>query len=118
MVHFGHRGGEGKEDEVAGGDVGNGDVGGHLGGGAALGDGDVIGEGGAAENAEIESESGVMEGTQGARDVFGGGEFVAMALAIVDGEGAACEAIAAGNGKSGGAVKAATEEDDGLGLRG
>lgn len=115
VVDFGHGGGEREEDKVAGGDVGDGDVRGHLGGGAVFGDGDVVGEGGATEDAEIERERGVLERAEALGDIFGGGEFVAMALAVVDSEGAAGKAIAAGDGEGGGAVEAAGEKNDGGG---
>ena len=46
-------------------------------------------------------------------DVVGGGQFVAMALAVIEGEGIDfCKAVGFGDGQAGGAIQAATAEDD------
>ncbi len=91
---------------------------GHLGSGAVLGDIDVGGEGGAADGAEVDGDDAVVGRAEVAGDLFGGDELVAMALAVVEGEGVAGEAGLAGYGENGGAVEAAGEEDDGAGFGG
>lgn len=115
---LGVSGGEGEKDEVAGGDVGDGDAVGHVSGGAILGNIDVGGERGAADGTEVDGDDAVVDRAENARDLLGGDEFVAVALAVIEGEGVTCESGLARDGECGGTVQAAGEEDDGAGLRG
>ena len=48
-------------------------------------------------------------------DTFGGGEFLVMALAVVEGEGVGFETFLASDGEAGGGIEAAAEEADGAG---
>lgn len=106
--------GEGKrqEDSVARGDVGDGDVGRHGGFIAALGDVDVVSEGGVAEDAEVDFGGAVGGGSEGFGDTSGGEQFDAMALAVVEGKGVDFKALAEGPGEAGGGVEASAEQAD------
>ena len=105
--------GQRQENGVAGRDVGDGDAGRHLFGGAVARHVDVGGEGGAAEGAEVEGEDAVFGGAQGVGDAAGGVEFDGVPLAVGHGEGVAAEAVVAGRGQGHGGIEAAAEQDDG-----
>ena len=100
--------GVGEEDRVAGGDVGDRDIGGHLFFVAVFGDVDGIGEGAAAELAEIDAEYAMLGGAELSGDGDGGLQFAAVTLAVVESEGVeGGEGLGTGDGEAGGAVEAA-----------
>ncbi len=102
-----------EEHQVAGGDIGDGDIG-HGRFVAVFGDlGVVVGEGRSAEGADVEREGSMRGRAEVVGDLGGGIEFVAMALAIVKGDGVAGVVLVASDGQDGGAVESAGEEDDG-----
>ena len=110
---------EGKEDRVAGGDVGNGDI--RMWGRSMLRpyddmpvfrDRDIAGERRAAELAEVDIEDDVLCGTKALRDAARGVELCLMSLPIPKRERVAREALGLGDGQNRGGVKAAAQEDD------
>src|SRR5579883_1726565 len=82
-------------------------------GGAAFGDVDVGGEGGAAEGVEGDFGDDVALDADGAGDAAGGVELDAVALAVLEGERVAGVAVAAGEGEAGGGVQTAREQAHG-----
>ena len=62
---------------------------GHFSGGAILGNIDVRGERGATDGAEVDGDDAVIDRAEGTGDLLGGDQLVAMALAVVEGEGVA-----------------------------
>lgn len=104
--------GEAQEDGVAGGNVGDGDAVGHVVGGAVLGDVNVGCERAAAEGPQVDVGEAVMCVVE-LGELGGCGEFVAVALAVVEGEGMeGIEAGVVGDGEAGGRVEAAGEENE------
>ena len=106
---------EGQEDGVARRDVGDGDSAGHFSSGAVLGDGDVGGERGATEGAQVYMRDSVLGDAKRLGDALGCFEFDRMALPIVERKGITLEAFASGEGEGGGGIESATEETNRFG---
>src|SRR5260370_7276465 len=106
---------EGEEDGVARGNVSDRNFLAHLGSWARLGHGDVAGERGMAELAEVEGDDAVLSSAEAGSNASGAIELDAVALAVVEGEGVAVEAIAAGERQAGGGIESTTQEADSLG---
>ncbi len=107
---------EAEEDGVSRGDVGDGD-GGSVGIGLAemvFGDGDVGGEGGASEGAQIDFHCDVPGDAIVFREGGGGGDFLLVALAVIEAERVAGVAGFDGDAEGCGGVESAGEEDDGI----
>jgi hypothetical protein len=77
----------------------------------------VAGESGATDCAQVEGDDFVGDGAELFGDGGGGEEFVAVALAVVDGEGVDSKAVTLGAGEGDGGVEAAGKEEDGWGNR-
>lgn len=103
---------EREEDGVAGGDVGDGNAGREVFDAGGLGDGDIGGESGAAESAEIDGENDVARGAEAGGDGTGGVEFDAVSLAVVEAEGVAGEAPTEGGGETGGGIEPTAQQAD------
>ena len=71
----------------------------HLVGAAALGDGDVGGQGRAAEDAQVDGRDAVIVDADGGGDAAGGLEFNNVPLAVRKRERVEFVALAAGNGQ-------------------
>src|SRR5260370_20849910 len=82
---------EGEEDGVARGNVSDRNFLAHLGSWARLGHGDVAGERGMAELAEVEGDDAVLGGAEPRSNPSGAIELDPGALAVVEGEGVAVE---------------------------
>lgn len=95
------------------GDVGDRDAGGHFGFGAVVRDGQVGGQSGATEEAQVERHGAMLDGAEGGGDATGRFQLDRMALAVSDGEGVAGKAVAASDGESGGGIETAGQQDDG-----
>src|SRR5690606_35279072 len=113
VAGFGEAGRERQKNEVAGRDIGDGDPGGDCVFVASLGDVDFGGERRTAKGAQVEGQNEVFACAEGGGDAAGGVEFVAVALAVVDGEAVADQATVAGDGQGHSAVEPAGEQDDG-----
>lgn len=68
-----------------------------------------------AELAEVEGDDAVLGGAEPRSNPRGAIELDAVALAVVEGEGVAVEAIAAGERQAGGGIESTTQEADSLG---
>src|SRR5215471_17876377 len=98
LLHLGPPEGMGEEDGVARGN---------------LGDGDVGGERGAADGAEIETQGEVRAGAEGRGHLPRRLELAHVALAIVERQRAALVALGEGDGESGRGIEATREQHDG-----
>lgn len=113
-----------QEDGVSRGDVGHGDLVGAVanarwGGVVGLRHVDVvIGEGGAAEGAEIDLDGAVRACPEGQGDSSRGGEFDGVSLPVGEAEAVARKPLGAGDREARGGVKAAREQHNGGGLAG
>ena len=112
---FGPAQSKSKENSVAGGYVGNGNlvlrwvegIFGHT---------DIVGKGRMAYPAEIEGNGFVVGQGEEAGDVAGGIDFETVALAIIDGEAVAGIALRLGDGRRSVGVEPAAKQDDGIGI--
>lgn len=86
----------------------------HIGFGSPFGNGDVVGERGVAELAEVNGHDNVFDGAERTRDLGSSVEFNTMALAVIEGEGVALESVALRNGEGGSGVETSAEETDGF----
>ena len=103
-----------EKNRISRGDVGDGDVGVHLRFIATLGNGDIGGQGAFAELAEVNSDDAMLDDAGVFRDRLGGGELVAMPLAVVDGHGVQRRvAVRFRDREAGCAIQPAGEKDDG-----
>ena len=101
---------EGQEDGVAGRHIGDGDallaqclrV-------AALGHGDIGGEGGAAEAAQVDIQDDMLGHSQRLRHPLGGLQFNGVPLAIAKGQGIGRETLGLGDGKHGRGIQTAAQ---------
>ena len=106
--------GEGEEDGVPRGYVGDRDPATHGPFVAAFGDGDFVRERGMAEHAEIDSGHAMIGCAKGGRHLFGRVEFDAMTLAVVEGKRITIESVKARRGEAGGGIESSAEEANGF----
>jgi hypothetical protein len=106
--------GEGKKDQVAGGDIGDGNLTGGSGKLAiSLGDSDVSCECRAADGAKVELEGAVLGRAELGGQPSGGDKLVPVSLAVVKREREAAVSLGACDSEDGGAIKPTGEQDDG-----
>jgi len=104
---------EGEEDGVPRRHVGDRDLLRHRLRRAVLGYGDVVGQGGAAEGAEVEGDDDVAGDAERGGHAAGRLELGRVALAILEGEGEDVEPLGAREGERGRGIHAAAQQDDG-----
>jgi len=107
---------EREKNRVAGGHVSDGNAFAHGCLIAIFGHGNVVSEGGVAEDAEIDFGHTMIGGSEGFGNAGGGGDFDGVALAVIERKRETVEAFTAREGEANGGVEPTAQQTDGPGF--